>query len=191
MRFKQAGDFILNKLRKELPGYLTYHSVDHTIDVYESAGRIAEEEGISPYERKLLLTAALFHDSGFIKTRKGHEKESCRIAQKYLPGFNYLPAEIEIICNMIMATKLPQSPQNHLEAVLCDADLDYLGRDDFFKLSDKLYSELCFEGLIETKEDWNKEQAEFIGAHKYNTATSVKLKQAKKEQYIKLVKAKI
>lgn len=191
MQFKQAGDFILNKLRKELPGYLTYHSIDHTIDVYESAGRIAELEGVSPYEQKLLLTAACFHDSGFIKIRYGHEEESCRIAQKYLPGFNYKEAEIKIICGMIMATKLPQSPRNRLEAILCDADLDYLGRDDFFTLSDRLYAELCHEGLIETKDEWNREQADFMEAHKYHTTTSIKLKQPKKEQYIKLVKAKI
>lgn len=191
MRFKQAGNFILNKLRRELPGYLTYHGIDHTIDVYESAEKIAVKEGISPYEQKLLHTAALFHDSGFIKTREGHEEESCRIARQYLPGFNYKDAEIEIICGMIMATKLPQSPHTRLEAILCDADLDYLGRDNFFTLSDRLYAELCHEGLIETKDDWNKEQADFMDAHKYHTATSVKLRQPQKEQYIKLVKAKI
>jgi len=191
MQVKQAGKFILNKLRRELPERLTYHGVDHSIDVYESAQRIAKAEGLSNYEQKLLLTAALFHDSGFIKSREGHEEESCKIARQHLPGYNYRPVEIEIICDMIMATRLPQSPHNRMEEILCDADLDYLGRDDFFALSNKLYSELCREGLIENEEEWNREQADFMGGHSYHTATSIKLRQPKKEQYIKLVKSKI
>jgi uncharacterized protein len=191
MQFKRAGKFILNKLQNELPAHLLYHGINHTIDVYRAAERIAKGEGISNYELKLLLTAASFHDSGFIKAREGHEAESCNIARRYLPGYNYSVAEIEVICGMIMATRLPQSPNNRLEEILCDADLDYLGRDDFFILSDILFSELCIEGLIKNAKEWNTEQAEFMSNHSYFTATSVKLRQAKKEQYIKLVKSKI
>jgi uncharacterized protein len=191
MQFKQAGKFILNKLRSDLPAYLTYHSIDHAKDVYESAERIAKAEGMSQYEQKLLLTAALFHDSGFIKARNGHEEESCKIARHYLPGFHYQPAEIEIICGMIMATRIPQSPQNRLDEIICDADLDYLGRDDFFTLSNRLYAELCHEGLIENIDEWNREQADFMESYKYHTQTAIKLRKAKKEHYIKLVKSKI
>lgn len=191
MRFKQAGKFILGKLRSELPAHLFYHGVAHTMDVYESAERIAKDEAISNHDLKLLLTAALFHDSGFIKTREGHEAESCRIAHQYLPAYNYQPAEIDVICGMIMATRIPQSPLNHLEEILSDADLDYLGRDDFFTLSDRLFHELCFEGLIKDKDEWNREQIDFMEVHRYHNATSVKLRQAKKEEYIKLVKSKI
>jgi predicted metal-dependent HD superfamily phosphohydrolase len=191
MQFKRAGKFILNKLRHELPGHLSYHGIDHTIDVYGAAERIAKEKGISNYEQKLLLTAAWFHDSGFIKTREGHEEESCRIARHYLPLYDYQPAEIELICDMIMATHMPQSPQTYLEEILCDADLDYLGRDDFFTLSKRLFLELRAEGLIKNEDEWNREQVDFMDNHSYHNANSEKLRQAKKEEYIKLVKSKI
>ena len=191
MQLKQAGKFILKKLKAELPGHLSYHNIDHTRDVYESAARIANAEKMPGHELKLLLTAALYHDSGFIKIRNGHEIESCKIARQYLPRYNYHPDEIDVICDMIMATRIPQSPKTHLEEILCDADLDYLGRDDFFILGAKLFAELCFEGLIKNEEEWDREQIEFIGAHRYRTATSIKLRQPKKEEYIKLVKSKI
>ena len=191
MQFKRACKFILNKLQHELPEHLLYHGINHTIDVYRAAERIAKGEGISDYEQKLLLTAAAFHDSGFIKAREGHEAESCKLARRYLPGYNYNEGEIELICGMIMATRIPQSPNTHLEKILCDADLDYLGRDDFFLLSDILFSELHTECLIKDQTAWNMEQAEFMGKHHYFTPTSVKLREAKKEQYIKLVKSKI
>lgn len=191
MQFKAAGKFILKKLQKELPGHLTYHSIYHSMDVYDAAQRIAVEKGICGYEQKLLLTAALFHDSGFIKMRQGHEQESCLIARRYLPIYNYQPAEIELICGMIMATRIPQSPQTYLEEVLCDADLDYLGRDDFFPTGNKLYDELKFEGLIHTEKQWNQYQSDFLAAHHYHTAISDKWRKARKEEYIELVKAKI
>jgi len=191
MQFKRAGKFILNKLRNELPPHLSYHGIDHTMDVYSAAERIAKEKGISNYEQKLLLTAALFHDSGFIKQREGHEAESCNIARQYLPLYGYHPAEIELICGMIMATRIPQSPQTYLEEILCDADLDYLGRDDFFSTGNKLFEELKFEGLIKDEKGWNRLQEGFMMKHHYHTANSVKLRQAKKEEYLILVKSKI
>lgn len=191
MQLVQAGKFILKKLKTELSPRLSYHSIDHINDVYQSAIRIARGEGVSKHDLKLLLTAALFHDSGFIKMRIGHEAESCRIARQYLPDYNYRPEEIEVICGMIMATKIPQAPKTDLEKILCDADLDYLGRNDFFILSCKLFSELCADGLIETEVEWDREQIEFMAGHHYHTATSVKLRQPKKEEYIKLVKSKI
>jgi uncharacterized protein len=191
MQFKRAGKFILNKLRNELPAHLSYHGIDHAMDVYGAAERIAKEKGISNHETKLLLTAALFHDSGFINTRDGHEAESCRIASQYLLQFGYQPIEIELICDMIMATRIPQSPRTYLEEILGDADLDYLGRDDFFELSNRLFVELKSEGLISDEEEWNRQQVQFMTDHRYHTTASVKLRQPKKEEYIKFVQSKI
>ena len=191
MQLKRAGKFILKKLSHELPSHLFYHGISHTQDVYGATERIAKAEGTSNYDKKLLLTAALFHDSGFLKMREGHEAESCKIARHYLPDFNYQPAEIEIICGMIMATQIPQSPQTYLEKILCDADLDYLGRADFFPLSCQLFAELRDEGLVKDENAWDRQQAEFMGGQRYFTATSVKLRQPRMEEYVKLVKSKI
>jgi uncharacterized protein len=189
MLLDDAGNFILNKLLKELPAHLSYHNVDHTRDVYEAAKRIGELEQIPDDEMNLLLTAALFHDSGFLMKAKGHEEESCRIAQRELPAFDYKPGEIDRICCIIMATKLPQSPACHLEKILADADLDYLGRDDFFNISDKLYRENEFTGLVCNQQDWNRSQVEFIENHQYFTNTAINLRQAKKEANLEQIKA--
>jgi len=90
-----------------------------------------------------------------------------------------------------MATCIPQRPKNHLQAILCDADVDYLGRDDFFVLSNRLFSELSAEGLIADEDAWNREQRDFIGPHHYHAISSQKLRQEKKEEFVKLVKSKI
>lgn len=190
-RLKQAGEFILGKLKIELPTHLSYHNSIHTLDVLQAAENLSGIERTSDSDKELLFTAALFHDSGFVRSRENHETESCNIARKFLPAYNYDEHEIERICAMIIATKVPQEPQNHLQALLCDADLDYLGRDDFFMLSHQLFLELYAEGLVKDESEWNKQQVEFMESHFYHTSTAVKLRQEKKETHIEIIKSKI
>jgi uncharacterized protein len=188
MQFEQAGDFIISKLRKEIPANLIYHNIEHTCDVYLAAEIIAKQENIGDSDLALLLTAALYHDSGFLVKAEGHEEESCRIAKEHLPLFGYTTTEIEAICGMIMATRLPQLPLTSLEKILADADLDYLGRDDFFKVGHRLFSEMELAGALEDEVEWNKLQVEFMEKHSYFTQSAINLRQAKKEANIEQIK---
>lgn len=190
-QFEQLKEFILNKLRDELPAHLTYHNTDHTQDVMQAAGALAKAEGIDDNGRALLAAAALLHDTGFLTGRDGHEQASCNMARRYLPGYGYTADEIDTICSLIAATQLPQSPGSRLAEILCDADLDYLGRDDFFLLSDRLYDELKKEGLVTDADQWNRQQADFMGGHSYFTKTAINLRQPRQEEYVEHIKLKI
>ncbi len=191
MRFKEAVNDILDQLTRQLPERLTYHSIYHIKDVYQTAKAIAEQEKLPENETRLLLTAASYHDAGFLKHSQGHEEESCRMARTALPNYEYSNDDVEQICGMIMATRIPQTPYNLLEEILADADLDYLGRDDFFSIGDQLFTELKTAGTINTEQEWNQMQIKFMEAHRYFTATSQRLRNAKKEANLALVKAKI
>ncbi len=165
---------ILGLLRTGLDPRLTYHCIGHTEDVLEQAERIALAEGITERKELLLIKiAALFHDSGFLHTYKGHEEESCRIMESHLKDSNLACHDIESIKGMIMATKVPQVPHNLPEMILCDADLDYLGRDDFKPISDTLKEEFLVYGIIKTEHDWDVLQVSFFESHCYFTATSL------------------
>ena len=191
MKFEDACKHIFQKLENELPRHLSYHSVEHINDVRDAAERIGKAENITDHERLLLLTAACYHDAGFIKGAKEHEMESCRIASEALPQFGYSETDIATINGMIMATKIPQSPNNHLEQILADADLDYLGRDDFFTIGEKLFNELSMFGFINSENEWNKLQERFLTAHHYFTETAIATRQQQKEEHLQTIKAKI
>lgn len=186
MDFDKAKDFILSKLKNELAPNLYYHSYNHVNDVHKAARMIAIEEGIEAGSEAftLLETAVLFHDSGFIVQAKDHEEIGCTIAQKELPAFGYTTGQIEQICGMIMATKIPQTPHTKLEQIICDADLDYLGRDDFFEIGNHLFNELVVYGILEDEKAWNRLQVTFLGKHNYFTDTAKKLRAQKKEQHL-------
>ena len=131
-RYAHTKKFIINKLESGLSQNLFYHGFHHVMDVLMSAEMLGTLERITHQEMELLLVAVLFHDSGFLVSPVEHEKRGCRLARENLPGFGYTEEEIETICGMIMATHFPQQPHTKLEEIICDADLDYLGRDDFF-----------------------------------------------------------
>ena len=185
MDYRAAKQFILAKLRAELSDQLMYHGLHHTLDVHKMAAELCESEGVSEHDTVLVKTAALFHDAGFVKNKHaGHEAEGCVLVRENLPGFGYEPADIECICGMIMSTKIPQSPSNLLEQILCDADLDYLGREDFFSIGETLFEELQAYQLIGDAQTWNRLQVSFLSAHRFHTDTNKTLREPVKRRYL-------
>ncbi|MBC7382134.1 MAG: HD domain-containing protein [Bacteroidia bacterium] len=188
MNFKDAEIFIQEKLKKELPAYLYYHSYAHTTDVLQAAILLAKLEKLNVNKILLLKTAVLFHDSGFTIQASNHEELGCEIARQFLPQFEYIEMEIETICGMIMATKIPQTPKSKLEEIICDADLDYLGRDDFELIASTLFKELKIYHLISNEKEWNRLQLKFLQEHHYFTKSAISLRQDKKEKHIQKIK---
>ena len=184
-RYHQLKSAILNKLEAELPKRYYYHSFSHTIDMHDSAARIAEFESINEDDKEIILVAALFHDAGFIIDRENHEMHSCTIAKELLPQFEYAPIEIEAVCNLIMATQMPVKPKNKLEEIICDADLDYLGREDFKTIGDLLYRELSEEGSVEGLDAWNQMQVRFLNSHRYYTTFSQNHREVIKQENLR------
>ena len=179
MQYKKAREYILNRMQHELPATSYYHSVEHTKDVLQAATELAGEEDVHGDDLIRLETAAAYHDSGFIVKGKDHETESCLIAQNELPAFDYSDRDIAIICGIIMATKIPQQPLTHLEKIICDADLDYLGRDDYFDISNLLLQEMQAERSVSRKE-WLEIQIRFMKHHRYQTVSAQKKRTEKK-----------
>ena len=188
--YKTIRSQILKKLGNELSGDLFYHCLQHTIDVELQVEKIARNELIeAPEELFLLKVASLYHDSGFLSTYKEHEAAGCVLAKKELPGFALNQTQLDIICGLIMATKIPQTPLTKLEEIICDADLDYLGRDDFKEISNNLFLELKARSFVKTQNDWNLIQINFFHQHHYFTNTNKKLRQPQKLQHLEMIKS--
>jgi uncharacterized protein len=180
--FPAAEKFILEKQKQELPANLSYHGIHHVLDVLKAALEIADSEKITDEDRKLLRLAVLFHDAGFIHTYQGHEEKGCGMAAEMLPSFGFEKPEVDIICGMIRATKLPQLPGTRLERIIADADLDYLGRDDFYPISRTLYEEFRTWLNVHNENEWNLIQLNFLRSHHYHTDYSIEKREPMKLQ---------
>lgn len=172
MQFQKAYNYLIQRLEHDLADHLTYHNASHTKYVVEFTKHLAKQEGINGQEYTLLCTAALFHDAGFLEGYENHEELSCKIAKEQLPKFHYTDQQIERICQLIMATKMPQNPTNKEEEIMCDADLYYIGTELFFKTASNLYKEFKVVGLINNWEEWQELQIRFLENHQFFTETA-------------------
>ena len=195
-RLKKVDDYIRSLLRDQLPKGLKFHIADHTLHptkgVVASANRIAIFENISEHDRELLITAAYFHDAGYIIDYNKNEPIAAEMAGRILKSIGYKPNEVIKIQKMILSTDLEREPKTHLEKILCDADLDHFGREDFLELDGKLREEWRAEG-IDVNDDlkWYNGTLEIITKHQYYTEPQKKSRDERRQKNIKSLLRKI
>lgn len=181
--FQNIRSMVCEKLNGLNPD-LSYHNKEHTMDVVKQCERIAMEEGVEDRDLFLLKIAALYHDTGFLKTYFNHEDMSCRIFMEDAAIFNFSEEDKELVNSLIMATKLPQTPNSLLEKIICDADLDYLGRSDFFTIGEGLRREFLKYSIIQSDNEWDQLQVKFLTTHQYHTESSRRCREGQKQANI-------
>lgn len=192
MNFSKAKEYIVRRLVKELPKNLFYHAAHHTFDVVKQAQTIGKSEGISNDEMFILLTAAYFHDAGFLFKYQSNEPEAVKLVREVLPEMEYNKQEVEEICKIILATDIKVQPNTLLEKIMCDADHDYFGRTEYSKIAQTLREEHLEYGISYGDGEWLKVQIKFLEEkHQYYTDTSSKQKQKIKEENIKVLKKQL
>jgi len=144
---------------------LCYHNFEHEFEAFSAARGYAVELGLSYEERFCLESGALIHDHIVIPGRTNNEIRTAEFMRGYLPGLGYSSERVEMCCDIIMATVMPQNPGNYLGELMCDCDLDNLGRECFFDKGELLRKELGLPyGL-----GFLKFQLDFICGHEYFT----------------------
>ena len=182
---------ITKLLKSGLDKHLHYHGFHHVEYVMKAALLIASSDNLSNKELLLLKTAILLHDSGFLKTYRNHEEVGTEFAKKMLPDYGYTESDIKIINGMIMATRIPQNATSHLEEIIADADLEYLGTDNFDRISEYLYEELLEFKFIKNRDEWNRIQVNFIEKHTYYTEFCKKYREQKKQENLLKIKKQL
>jgi ligand-binding sensor domain-containing protein/class 3 adenylate cyclase len=191
INYMKAERHIMKILEDQLSSKLLYHSINHTIDVTKAVERIAIMEGITDEDLFLLKSAATYHDAGFIEKYDKNEEIGMRLAREILPKYGYAQDQIDQIDRIIKSTEIPQSPETLLQEIMCDADLDYLGRDDFHEIADLLRRELREHGKLDSDRAWDEIQVKFLEAHTYFTKSAIKQRRKKKLQHIEEIKEKL
>ena len=164
LRDKIHDDFLEKLDRKYL-----YHNLDHTNRVIKSAKKIGSSYNLSNDDWKILLTACLLHDFGFIKSHINHEETGAEIAGSILIEYGYNQDQINSIKSLILVTKAIAIPNNNLESIIRDSDLEYLGSNDFERISEILKEEWLQCGVVSSEEQFYKIQLDFLINHQFHT----------------------
>jgi uncharacterized protein len=190
--FAAATTYVFSRLQRELDSRLQYHSLAHTRDdVLPAVERLAAIAGVSGEPLLLVRTAAVFHDAGFLIRRLEHETAGIALAATVLPRFGYNASQVATVGELIMATRMPQTPLGLLGQLLADADLDLLGRDDFLALNEKLRAELRAYGEEYLDTIWYRSQLAFVSRHRYWSAAARELRDAGKLVNLELLRVRL
>lgn len=176
---------ILSDLEANLPKTLTYHALEHTLDVLNVCNQYIKREKLPEEERYMLRAGAIVHDMGFLKGPANHEEVGAGMAENMMKDLGVDQEIIEKVKGLVMATKIPQNPQNHLQRIICDADLDYLGRQDYPEISQRLFEELKNMNVISTDQQWKDLQINFLKAHHFHTPFAIKNREPQKQIWLK------
>ena len=167
---RQAQTHVTALLSEKLPQWAVYHNLLHTEQVVDAAHEIGEGIRLGKSEMEVVLVAALFHDVGYIDAVEGHEERAAGIGTEFLSAKNYPQPRIDLVVGCIRATKMPQSPKNSLEEVMCDADLSHIGKKRFFDRSDLLRMETEMRtGVTMSDVDWLQKNIEFASSGTFFT----------------------
>lgn len=191
INYRKAERHIMKILKAELSPNLHYHGIHHTFDVVEAVERLAIMEGVLDEDIFVLKSAATYHDAGFVEQYDKNEPIGARMASDILPLYGYTEDQVSLVHDLIYATIVPHNPETKLQQIICDADLDYLGRDDFHQIADTLRRELRDHGKIQSDRLWDEIQIKFLEQHQYFTKSAIKLRQEKKLKHIEEIKQRL
>lgn len=183
-QLKRLKEYVSQQLGQLHPS-LSYHNINHTMnDVLPACNYLLDKEKISVEDAVLVETAAVLHDVGYLERYTDNEIIAAERSEQMLPDFGYTLYQIEVVQSIIMATRMPQKPENHLEKIMCDADLDSLGRHDFLVLGNRLFKEHCFFLEKIQYRGWINRQIAFLESHRYFTRSARERRDEGKEANI-------
>lgn len=174
-------------LKTEISSQFVYHDLYHTQRVVEAAKLIGNKSALSNEQMEIVTIAAWFHDIGYKEGCNQHENAGANLAREFLTKEAY--PNIDAVLDCIMATRMPQNPQNLMQEVLCDADLHHLACKDYNMMSEKMRQEIeHVKGHQINAEDWNQMNFNFFKDHEYFTTYGKEHLQPIKKKNLKEIK---
>nr|WP_245405114.1 Pycsar system effector family protein [Algoriphagus sp. AGSA1] len=170
-----------------------YHNIEHTLQIVDKVREIGEYYGLEKEEKEDLFFAGWMHDVGYWEGKgEGHEVRGAEMAEEYLIQLGIDKQRVDRIKSLILATRIPQNPQNLLEEIICDADLFHLSSDQFYDQTLLLKKEKENSGYGEIPlSEWLAGSQIFMLSHHYHTEYAKKFLQPGKEKNLKLIDMKI
>lgn len=190
--FAQIQAHITRLFETRFETALPYHSLQHTLQVTAVLKQLCKMEKVSAADTQLAAIACLFHDTGFYIDHKAHEAAGSQLAAEYLVGHGLAPHAIGTVCRLIKATARQAPPADVLEALIFDADLHYLGTEDYTRQADLLRKEWeMTQSRFYSEREWLEINLAFLDKHLFYSASARQLFQEGKARNLQSVREKL
>ncbi len=170
---EEVAEYVSQHISNNVADYFVYHDLQHTLNVVEAVIELSPYFDLSDKEYEALRLASWFHDVGYDEGPDNHEKRSAAHARRYLTERNYPEEGIQQIEACILATKLPSNPQSVLEQIICDADLNHLGKKNYWDRCGRVRQELTkSKDMLMSDKDWVDFELTFMNKHHWYTSAA-------------------
>jgi len=187
LRLQDLEEYVFGLLQQKLPQNIYFHTAKWQEEIYHLVELYSRAEEISLEETLLVHTAALLMDVGYIWSYDEHENESIRFAREILPQYRYNEQQIQVVVNLIEATRGMRKPENKLEEILLDAEMSYLGRADFETLNELYFREMYEHQKVTSWDEWAKMQMVILSNHRFYTHVANVLRDVSPEKQIEIL----
>ena len=179
--------YVERHIKEHVDARYVYHNFQHTCAVVEAATELAGFYELSAVERQTVLIAAWFHDTGYAGGWRDHEVRSADQAESYLRERGLGDArQYAAIRSAIMATSMPQQPQNLLDEIVADADLNHLGNSNYWDRCGRVRQEFALtREMLMSDQEWIDFELAFMLQHEYHTEAARELYGTGKGRHVK------
>jgi predicted metal-dependent HD superfamily phosphohydrolase len=190
---RKAREYAESVLGEKLPAHFVFHDLRHTREVAAAAYEIGQASNLTDDQQETVLVAAWMHDIGYLYGCEHHERDSASTAVKFLRDWGASDEKTMAVQRTILATRMPQNPQDLLGQVLCDADLQHLAKGDIAERGQCLRQEIAVVKDIHFNSDkqWLEYNLSFLKNHEYFTEYGKTVLQPLKKKNIKRLKKQL
>jgi predicted metal-dependent HD superfamily phosphohydrolase len=185
---KISARYVSNYFSNYLDPNFTYHNILHTTYVAKAVNALCTIMEVNEHQRNVLLLSAWFHDLGFAVNIEGHEQAGAELAKDFLQGRHVAEEDIAAVKTCILSTHYPQKPTTLLQEIICDADLMYLGDNNYFTTSARLRKEWELTKAITYRDaEWYRLNIHFVSTHHFHTTYCRSHTEEKKNKNVKIL----
>jgi len=188
----ELAAFVSSYFKEHISPAFLYHNLDHTVSVVQSADTLARHYNLSDRDTFIVKAAAWFHDTGYLSCPLEHEQEGNKLAEAFLKERNVPEDIISEVTGCILATQMPQKPNNLLQAIVCDADMSHIALSSFPDFTKRLRKEIMLRyGKDISKEAWRLQTIHLLEGYRFHTDYAQQNWEAAKQQNILWLKDKV
>jgi len=177
LRLTDVEEKVFEDILNQLPESFHFHNLAHAKKVYHQSLVLSRAEEVEEEERLLVRTAALMLFTGLSRSHNNFENSSVELVREVLPHFQYSDSQTDQICNLILSTKMPFHPNNHLEKIIIDARMEYLGNSDYISQIEVLYQEMRESGVKINGQQFKHQQIEMLHEFEFFTVAARRLRE--------------
>ena len=165
-------------LAENLDKHYTYHNAEHSREVCSAVREFLHYFDTTPENSRALILAAVFHDFGYLVRSQNNEALALPYMQEFGKRFA-LPEQLLTRANdLILETVYPYAPHTREGMLLCDADIEYIGRSCFFSKAQLFRQELSGENIHFSDRDFMLLEIKFLEENSFFTPVCQKLRSA-------------